>query len=206
MTQSFTQVPPDSTGDKLDMRSRIKGADTLLEQGVYLPGAPTFRVFADSIVPASNKYHIALFNQAASAQTLFVTGLYCINLNVATVAGVINRFDFRRFTGAPTLTALTPMAFNSADPALSGVMAGHTVTAGITDGVVFQSLLMSSEEQTAVPTNTQMMLERLNLLQLSHPNQRPFALRPGEGCAIKQNGTGTVGALSWIIDFAVEPD
>ena len=51
-----------------------------------------------------------------------------------------------------------------------------------------------------------MMLERLNLLQLSHPNQRPFALRPGEGCAIKQIGTGTVGALSWIIDFAVEPD
>ena len=206
MTQSFTQVPPDSTGDKLDMRSRVRGADTLLEQGVYLPGAPSFRVFADSIVPASNKYHIAVFNQSGSAQTLYVTGLYCNNLNNTAVTGVINRFDFRRFTGAPTLTALTPMAFNSADPALTGVTAGHTITAGVTDGVIFQSLLMTSEEQTAVTTNTQMMLERLNLFQPSHPNQRPFALRPGEGCTVKQNGTGTVGALTWIIDFAVEPD
>lgn len=206
MAQSFTQVPPDSTGDKLDMRGRIKGADTLLEQGVYFPGAPTFRLLADSIVPAVNKYHICLHNQAAAAQTLYITGLYCLNLNITAVTGVIGRFDLRRVTGIPTLTALTAMAFNSADPILAGVTAGHTATAGLTDGVILQPFVTSSEEITASPTGTQFLLDRLNLLQPSNPNQRPIALRPGEGIAVKQNNAGTVGAFTWIIDFAVEPD
>lgn len=206
MAQSFTQVPPDSTGDKLDMRQRVKGADTLLEQGVYLPGAPTFRLLADSIVPAANKYHIVLHNQAAAAQSLFITGLYCWNLNVGAVTGVVGRFDFRRVTGLPTLTALTPAPFNTADPALTGVTAGHTATAGLTDSTVLLPFVTSTEEITASPLGTQFLLDRLNLLQLSHPNQRPLTLRPGEGVAIKQNNAGTVGALTWIIDFAVEPD
>lgn len=207
MTQSFTQVPPDSTGDKLDMRSRVKGSDILLEQGVYFPGAPTFRLLADSIVPATNKYHIVLHNQAAAAQTLYITGLYCLNLNVGAVTGVIGRFDFRRVSGLPTLTAVTPLAFNTADPALAGVTAGHTATAGLTDGAVLLPFLTSSEEPTASPVGTQYLLERaMNLLAPSNPNQRPLALRPGEGVAVKQNNAGAVGALTWIIDFAVEPD
>ena len=206
MAQSFTQIPPDSTGDKLDMRQRVKGANTLLEQGVYLPGAPTFRLLADSIVPAANKYHIVLHNQAAAAQSLFITGLYCFNLNVGVVTGVIGRFNFQRVTGVPTLTALTPAPFNTADPALTGVTAGHTATAGLTDSTILQPLITSTEEVTPSAAGTQFLLDRLNLLQGLNSNQRPFTLRPGEGVAVKQNNAGTVGALTWIIDFAVEPD
>ena len=206
MAQSFTQIPPNSTGSKLDMRQRVKDANTLLEQGVYLPGAPTFRLLADSIVPAANKYHIVLHNQAAAAQSLFITGLYCFNLNVGVVTGVIGRFNFQRVTGLPTLTALTPAPFNTADPALTGVTAGHTATAGLTDSTVLQPMVISTEEITPSPLGTQYLLDRLNLLQLSHSNQRPITLRPGEGVAVKQNNAGTVGALTWIIDFAVEPD
>ena len=206
MANTFTQVPPDSTGDKLAMRSYTRGADTLNSQGVYFDGLPTFRVLAPAIVPAANKYHIVLKNNTGSAQTLWLLGLYAINDGVTAVTGVINQFNFRRVTGTPTLTALTPYAFNSADPALSGVTAGHTATAGLTDSTIILPMVLSSEENTAVPTNTSMFLHHRNLLPMMHPMGRPLALRPDEAVAVKQIGAGAVGALSWIIDFAVEPD
>ena len=206
MAQSFTQVPPDSTGNKLQMRQYVRGANTVQSQGVYFDGLPTFRVLAPAIVPAANKYHIVLRNNTGSAQTLYVHGLYAINDGVTAVTGVINQFNFRRVTGTPTMTALTPYAFNSADPALSGVTAGHTATAGLTDSTIILPLVLSSEENTAVPANTGMFLHHTNLLPMMHPYARPLALRPDEAVAVKQIGAGTVGTLSWIIDFSVEPD
>ena len=86
------------------------------------------------------------------------------------------------------------------------MVAGHTATAGLTDSTIILPLVLSSEENTAVPTNTGMFLHHMNLLPALHPYGRPLALRPDEGCAVKQIGAGTVGALSWILDFAVEAD
>lgn len=206
MSQAIVQVPPDSTGSKLQMRSYTRGANTVLSQGVYFDGLPTFRVLAPAIVPAANKYHIVLRNSTGSAQTLYLLGLYAINDGVTAVTGVINQFNFRYVTGTPTLTSITPLAYNSADPALSNVVAGHTATAGLTDSTIILPLVLSSEEQTAVPTNTGMFLHHMNLLPAIHPYGRPLALRPNEGVAVKQIGAGTVGALSWILDFSVEAD
>lgn len=206
MANTYTQVPPDSTGDKLQMRSYTRGADTVQSQGVYFDGLPTFRVLAPAIVPATNKYHIVLRNSTGSAQTLYLLGLYAINDNVTAVTGVINQFNFRRVTGTPTMTSLTPYAFNSADPALANVVAGHTATAGLSDSTIILPMVLSSEENTAVPTNTGMYLQHANLLPMMHPYSRPLALRPDEGVAVKQIGAGSVGALSWILDFSVEPD
>lgn len=206
MSQAIVQVPPDSTGSKLQMRSYTRGANTVLSQGVYFDGLPTFRVLAPAIVPAANKYHIVLRNSTGSAQTLYLLGLYAINDGVTAVTGVINQFNFRYVTGTPTMTSITPLAYNSADPALSNVVAGHTATAGLTDSTIILPLVLSSEENTAVPTNTGMFLHHMNLLPAIHPYGRPLALRPNEGVAVKQIGAGTVGALSWILDFSVEAD
>jgi hypothetical protein len=206
MSRTFTQVPPDSTGDKLAMRSYVEGSDTKHSQGVYFDGLPTFRLLCPAIVPAANKYHIVLRNNTGSAQTLWLLGLYAINDNVTGVTGVINQFNFRRVTGTPTLTSVTPYAFNSADTALANVTSGHTATAGLSDSTIILPLVLSSEENTAVPTNTGMFLHHMNLLPALHPHGRPLALRPDEAVAVKQIGAGTVGALSWILDFAVEPD
>jgi hypothetical protein len=206
MARTFTQVPPDSTGDKLAMRSYADGADTKNSQGVYFDGLPTFRLLCAAIVPAVNKYHIVLRNNSGSVQTLWLLGLYAINDNVTAVTGVINQFNLRRVTGTPTLTAVTPYPFNSDDPALAGVTAGHTATAGLTDSTIILPLVLSTEEHTAVPTNTGMFLHHANLLPQLHPHGRPLALRPDQAVAVKQIGAGTVGALSWILDFAVEAD
>jgi len=206
MTTSIIQVPPDSTGAKLQTRSYTRGANTVHSQGVYFDGLPSYRLMVPAIVPAANKYHIVLRNSTGSAQTLYLLGLYAINDGVTAVTGVINQFNLRRVTGTPTLTAITPYAFNSADPALANVVAGHTATAGLTDSTIILPMVLSSEENTAVPTNTGMFLQHQNLLPAMHPFGRPLALRPDEAVAVKLIGAGTVGTLSWILDFSVEAD
>jgi hypothetical protein len=77
----------------------------------------------------------------------------------------------------------------------------------LTDGGIITPFVVSSEENTAVPTNTNQQLPHMaNLLGPAYPNGRAWALRPNEGIAVKQIGAGTVGTLSWILDFSVEPD
>ena len=207
MARSFTQVPPDSTGDKLAMRAWVDGADTKHSQGVYFDGLPSYRLMIPAIVPAANKYHIVLRNNTGSAQTVYLNGLYCVPDGVTAVTGVINQFNARYVTGTPTLTSVTPLARNSADPALANCVFGHTATAGLTDGGIITPFVVSSEENTAVPTNTNMQLPFMaNLLGPTNSYERPWALRPNEGFAVKQIGAGTVGTLSWILDFSVEAD
>ena len=207
MTTAIVQVPPDSTGGKLQMRQYVRGANNVLSQGVYFDGLPSYRLMVPAIVPAANKYHIVLRNSTGSAQTVYLNGLYCVPDGVAAVTGVINQFNARYVTGTPTLTSVTPLARNSADPALANCVHGHTATAGLTDGSIISPFVVTSEENTAVPTNTNQQLPFLaNLLGPSYPDGRPWALRPNEGFAVKQIGAGTVGSISWILDFSVEAD
>jgi hypothetical protein len=206
MARTFTQVPPDSTGDKLAMRSYTAGSDVMHSQGVYFDGLPTYGVLNDASAIATNKYHLYLRNDTGSAQTLWLLALYLVNLQTAAVTGVAVRFDLRRVTGTPTMTALTPFQFNTADPALAGVTAGHTVTAGLTDGQILRPIMLSTDEQTAAATNIQQIADAINHLGVAHPNMRPKALRPGEAVAIRQPTTATVGSLALLAHFAVEPD
>jgi hypothetical protein len=49
MARTFTQVPPDSTGDKLTMQTFVVASDTFHTQGVYNPGLPTYRAVSADI-------------------------------------------------------------------------------------------------------------------------------------------------------------
>lgn len=209
MTATFTQVPPDSTGDKLRMRSYTAGADVVHSQGVYFDGLPTYRAISADQTPANSKYHIYLLNNSGSAQSVIILGVFYVNLTVAAVTGVVNRFDIRRATGAsPTGGAsITPVAANSADPALANVTAYGGATGGVTDGSIVNSAVLSSEEHTAAVGNFDRFSHSFPFL-VPPPFGwgRPMILRPAEGLGVKQNGAGTVGSFQWIIDFAVEPD
>lgn len=208
MSRTYTQVPPDSTGDKLAMRSYTQGADTVHEQGVYMPGLPTYRSVSADITPANSKWHTYLFNQSGSAQSLIILGVRYYN-NVTAVTGVVNRYDIRRSASTtPTGGAsITPIAHNSADPALANVTAYGGATGGITDGSIVESIAVSSEEHTATVADVDRLLQQFPMLAPGPIGwARPMILRPGEGLGVKQNGTGTVGSLQWIIDFAVEAD
>jgi hypothetical protein len=207
MARSFTQVPPDSTGDKLTMQTFTVASDTFHTQGVYLPGLPTYRSVTADITPANSKWHTYLFNASGSAQSVYILGIRYYN-NVTAVTGVVNRFDIRRSASTtPTGGAsITPIAHNSADPALANVTAYGGATGGITDGSIVESIAVSSEEHTATTADVDRLLQQMPMLSPLYPWGRPMTLRPGEGIGVKQNGAGTVGTLQWIVDFAVEAD
>jgi hypothetical protein len=209
MAKTITQIPPDSTGDKLDMISFPRGADTVQLQGVIPSGLPTYRAVSGDIVPANNKYHIYLLNNSGSAQTVYLLAVRYRVINPTAVTGVINRFDHRRATGASPAggASITPVAHNSADPAISGVTAYGGATSGVSDGSLLESQLIVTEEGTAAVTNINPIHEMLpGLFVPLQPWGRPHALRPAEGFGVKQNGAGTVNTIQWIIDFCIEPD
>ena len=207
MARSFTQVPPDSTGDKLTMQTFVVASDTFHTQGVYMPGLPTYRAVSADITPANSKYHIYVLNNTGSAQSVYILGVRYYN-NVTAVTGVVNRFDIRRSasttpTGGASITAIT---HNSADPALANVTLYGGATGGITDGSIVESIAVSSEEHVATTADIDRLLQQTPMLAPMYPWGRPMVLRPGEGIGVKQNGAGTVGSLQWIVDFAVEAD
>lgn len=207
MARSFTQVPPDSTGDKLTMQTFTVASDTFSTQGVYLPGLPTYRAVSADITPANSKYHVYLLNNTGSAQSVYILGVRYYN-NVTAVTGVVNRFDIRRATGASPAggASITPITHNSADPALANVTAYGGATSGVTDGSIVESIAVSTEEHTATVADFDRLLQQMPMLAPPYPWGRPMTLRPGEGIGVKQNGAGTVGTLQWIVDFAVEAD
>lgn len=208
MARSFTQVPPDSTGDKLAMQTLVQGSDTVHAQGIFAPGLATFRAVTADITPANSKYHTYLYNQAGTDQSIIILSVAYIPVNVTAVTGVVNRFDIRRATGTTPAggAAIAPITANSADAALSGVTAYGGATSGIVDGSIVQSTVVSSEEHTAAVGNFDRFTHAFPLLEPPAAPGRPMVLRPGEGIGVKQNGAGTVGAFQWIIDFAVEAD
>lgn len=208
MPRTYTQVPPDSTGDKLAMRQQTIGADNILEQGTYFMGLPTYLAFSAAITPATNKYHIIIGNNSGSGQTLYLLGLWYYT-GVAAVTGVINEYRWQRQTyGTPTGGAnITPDPNNSADPALANVSCYGGATSGVgADGNVRRLLNVSSEEHTATVADVDRLLEDSNKLSLPGPWSRPMALRPGEAAAVKQIGAGAVGAIRWALEFSVEAD
>ncbi len=208
MPRGYTQVPPDSTGDKLAMRRQTVGADDLHEQGTFFMGLPTYEAFSAAITPAANKYHLLIGNNAGSNQSLYLLGLWYYT-GVATVTGVINEFRWQRQAyGTPTGgAAITADPNNSADPALANVSIYGGATGGVgADGNVRRLLNVSSEEHTATVADIDRLLEDTNKLAPGCPWSRPMVLRPGEAASVKQIGAGAVGALRWRLLFAVEAD
>jgi len=208
MPRGYTQVPPDSTGDKLAMRRQTVGADDLHEQGTFWMGLPTYEALSAAITPAANKYHLIIGNNSGSAQSLILLGLWYYN-GVTGVTGVVNEYRFQRQTyGTPAGgAAITADANNSADPALSAVSLYGGATSGVgADGTIRRILNISTEEHTAAVGNIDRLLEATNQLPRIDPWSRPMILRPGEAASVKQIGSGAVGTLRWRALFAIEAD
>lgn len=208
MPRGFTQVPPDSTGDKLAMRRQTVGADDLHEQGVFWMGLPTYEALSAAITPATNKYHLIIGNNAGSGQSLILLGLWYYN-GVTSVTGVVNEYRFQRQAyGTPAGgAAITADPNNSADPALANVSIYGGATSGVgADGTIRRILNISTEEHTAAVGNIDRLLEATNQLPPTDPYSRPLILRPGEAASVKQIGAGTVGSLRWRALFAIEAD
>lgn len=199
--RTFTQVPPDSTGDKLAMRNRTKGADTILEQSVYLSEEETYLVMADAVAFAANKHHITLFNAAGSGVTVRIHQIRPINLSLAAISGVGIRFDIRRVAGAPSAgTTLTPEKFDANN---NNLPAGVTVRTGgtVSNGNLLFPFALNNDEIPLTGLQGNLQLKNIWLNEIKN---QPFVVREGEGITVQQITASTIGSFAWLMVFSVE--
>lgn len=203
MAESYTQVPPNSTGNKMRTRSRVIGADTVHEQGVFTAAMPTYYALADAVAFAANKQHLSIFNNAGSNQMIAIKKLFHINLSLAAVTGVAVRFDVKKTTAQSVGTAITANSADSANPALSGIQIATGAT--VTEGAILYPITTQNDELTAANTAIANYLMQFGNLALEGIEQQEYRLRPGEGMTVKQITNTTVGSFAWLMAFTVEP-
>jgi hypothetical protein len=204
MAESYTQVPPNSTGNKMRTRSRLVGADTVHEQAIFTAAMPTYYVLADAVALAQNKHHLALFNGVGSGVMLCVKKLFQINLSLAAVTGVALRFDIKRSTAQSVGTAITPQTMDSANAALPAQVACAT-GATVTEGGLLFPFTTQSDEIAAANTAVANFLTQYNNLILESTEMQELRLREGEGMTVKQITSSTVGSFAWLLAFTAEP-
>lgn len=204
MPDSFTQVPPNSTGNKMRTRSRVIGSDTVHEQAVFQGAMPTYYAVADAVAFAANKHMISLYNAAGSGKLVVLKKLYLINVQLTAVTGVAVRQDFKRFSAVHTGgTAVTPTACDTSNAALP---AGVTVKTGatVTDLSLLFPLAFSNDEIGATQAFPSAQLQAgINWLPEGSEVQE-VRLREGEGVTVKNITSTVVGSFSYMLVFTID--
>ena len=205
MTESYVQLPPDSTGKKLHTRQRVIGANTVQEEATWRPGRETWYAYADAVAFVANKHHISIFNASGSGKIIRVVKLFAINLQSAAVTGIIDRFDFKKITASSAGTTITAEAADTNNAALPAQVTIRT-NGTITEGNVLFPWLASSEEETAVVGLSRSMFQQWsNIIPEGEEIQEPTA-REGQGFTMKQITSSTIGSFGWLMVFTVADD
>lgn len=204
MGTTFTQVPPDSTGDKLHMVERVKGADNVLSQVVSQEHAPTYTVWANDVAPAASKHMLTLFNAAGSGVIVEIYDLRASLLQTAAVTGVTLRWDVLKCSAASVGTTIAPELHDSGSAALPAQVTartGGTVTAGNR----LAGFVVAGEEFTAALSNF-VLAQGLDLLPaLKNAKAKPIVLREGQGITVQNITSSTVGTFGLSCTFGVLP-
>jgi hypothetical protein len=203
MSGTFIQVPPDSTGQKLRMRSRTIGADTVLEQAVFQGALPTYYAVADNVAFANGKTHLSIVNAAGSGKLVAIRKLFAVNLSIAAVTGAALRMDARRITAHSGGTTVTPIKADTANdnlPAQITVLTNGTPTGP----TLLYPFIVTTEEEAATAAFTKNMFMAMTNLQPEGLEIQELRLREGEGFAITQITASTVGSFAWFIVFTVD--
>lgn len=204
MSDAYTQVPPNSTGNKMRTRTRLIGADTVHEQAVFNGSQPTFYAFADAVAFAANKHMISVYNAAGTGKMIVLKKLFLVDLAIASVTGVALRQDVKRFSALHSGgTAVTPVPCDSSSPALP---AGVTVKTGatVTDLALLFPLTFTNDEVGAThgfPGSLQ--LAGINWFPEGVEVQE-IRLREGEGLTVKNITSTTVGSFGYLLVFTVD--
>jgi hypothetical protein len=200
--RTFTQVPPDSTGNKLAMRTRTKGADDILEQSVYIGEEETYIGVCDAVAPAANKSLVCIFNATGSGVTVRIHDIQCFQLGLTTQTGVNSRVEVRRATAATAGTTVIPEKFDTNN---TNLPAGVTIRTGgtITDGSLLFPFVLTNDEP-ALSGTPQASQDNSIWKPFNNIKSQLFVLRENEGLHVKNITNTTVGTMSWVIIFSVE--
>lgn len=203
MADSFTQVPPNSTGNKMRTRSRVIGANTVHEQGVFTAAMPTYYAVADAVAFANGKTHFSIVNESGSGVLVAIKKLFAINVQTSAVTGAALRMEARKLTAHSGGTAITAQSCDSQNPALPAQVTIKT-NATPTGTTLLYPFLITTEEETATAAFTKNMFQAMMNLQPEGVELQEYRLREGEGFSVFQSTNATVGSYSWLMVFTAE--
>lgn len=204
MAESYTQVPPNSTGNKMRTRSRVIGANTVHEQGVFTAAVPTYYAVADAVAFANTKTHFSIVNESGSGVLVAIKKLFAINLSIGAVTGAALRMEARKLTAHTGGTAITPQSCDSSNAALPAQVTVKT-NATPTGTTLLYPFIVTTEEETATAAFTKNVFQAMMNLQPEGPEVQEYRLREGEGFSIYQSTNATVGSFAWFMVFTAEP-
>lgn len=203
MAESFTQVPPNSTDNKMRTRSRVIGADTVHEQGVFTAALPTYYAVADAVAFANTKTHFSIVNESGSGVLISIRKLFPINVSIGALTGAALRMEARKLTAHSGGTAITAQSCDSTNPALPAQVTIKT-NGTPTGTTLLYPFIITTEEETATAALTKNVFQAMTNLQPEGPEQQEYRLREGEGFSIYQSTNATVGSFAWFMVFTVE--
>ena len=204
MPESYTQVPPNSTGNKMRTRTRTIGANTVHEQSVFSGSLPTYYALADAVAFAANKQMLSILNAAGSGKMIVLKKLFLIDLAIAAVTGVALRQDVKRITAHSGGTAITPQSADSTNPALPAEVTVRTGATSVTEGALLFPMTFSNDEVGATQAfPSAQLLAGLNWFPEGQEVQE-IRLREGEGLTIKNITTTVIGSFAYLLVFTVD--
>jgi hypothetical protein len=191
MSESYIQLPPDSTGKKARAiyRSDLGSYEEVSVSKDIETENPVYAVAVSASAVAANKHHISLWN--GSTSYIRILKVIVAMHTTGTVSGFTMQFIMQRASAVSGGTALTIVKLDPRDPAPpSGITAatGATVTLKEAPIAIFT---LNPEETGAAP-----------FIVFAPP--KPIVIAPNEGITIQQYATAGAGLFNAVIYFSVE--
>lgn len=173
---------------------------------------PTFIAVFDSIALAQNKYVATLFNGDDYFLARVLRAMQ-FQWSSSAVTGIPTSLELRKLTARTVGTEVTPLAMDSRDECPTTIKASHN-DSSVTElsGGLIRKWWASSEEfvvgSTTLTANTIGTMdwfgENSHVFWSPHPAGKPITLRKNEGVSVKCTDAGATGAMSFLIEFALE--
>lgn len=208
MSESYIQVPADSSGKKVRTKERTVGANTVQEQQIWEVELPTYAVGSSAsagIADAQNKVFAALYNGAGSGKIVKIREIWVMNSKLAAVTGVGVEFDIDTINSAPTGgTTLTPQKMDSANSAVPAqIILMEAPSGGAAKVATLFPYFCSNDE--VIGTQFGAVLGNLLAVYPAIAKEcQDITLREGEGLQVKQITNTTAGSHYVLIIFTLE--
>lgn len=205
MSESFIQLPPDSTGKKVRTLKRTVADQEVHERITLLAEAltgelmpkwyPTYSACVVASAVAANKHHLVIFN--GSQNIIRILRVYLHPETTAAVTGYIMGYRLIRTTSAGSGgTAITVNKMDTADPDLPTnviVWSNPTTAPSLSTTIAVGATNPEETGGTSFPA----------ILYEWKPWEKPLTLRNGEGITVQQYGTAGVGLIDVVAIFQV---
>jgi hypothetical protein len=191
MSESYIQLPPDSTGKKVRAiyRSDLGSYEEVSVSKHIETVNPVYAVAVSASAVAASKHHISIWN--GSTSYIRILRVIVSMHETAAVSGYIMQYIMQRASAISGGTALTIVKLDPRDPdPPAGITAATGATVTLKEAPI--AIFALNPEETGA----------FCFIDFTPP--KPIVIAPGEGITIQQYATAGVGSFNAVIYFSVE--